>query len=321
MTVMGEVHYPLPILKEKNPLVELTRMYLNSQPTDAASIDEFDGGYVIMTRKSIMSVRFDSHIYFFKTFDNIQLQKILILYEKYLLVQFKDEKFFEIYDFLTGHLVMTQNFDVTIRNTLCTTNNEFLIEFNNNLSCTDVLVAFEKGEFQMISFDGRDLQINILYRILPSGIEFYDFCFEDNHDPLQNNNRILVTFLDGGVCIIENYEIHGEIFYLYPKIEDKNEPIPLKIQTFIRNGALLIDKSGNLVLMKTEDFHRSKIRTIPGNFQIARLCNDMIAAASFGTIYCYYIKNSVDNEMHSVYLYTKIVAHVDSLIHLVYSGN
>ena len=315
----GELHYP--ILNENSGEIELTRLHFNEKPSnDASFISEFDGGFILMTKNSIISVGFDSHIFFSKTFDGVQLEKISILYDKFLLVQFKNEKFFEIFDFRTGNIVSRQSFNSSIRFIICTTHDNLATQIYN-LYFANFLVVLEKGEFKMISLKGTEGNISILYSIPPSGIECVDCCFEDNERTCLNSKKVLATFLNGGICFLENYEKSEEIVCVLPKSENKTETNPLKIQTFIRTGALFIDKNGNLVLMMPEDFKMKRIRMIPGNFHVAYMTNDgTIAAASLSTIYCYYIKTATDNAMYSVYLYTKFVAHVDDIIQLIYDG-
>ena len=85
--------------------------------------------------------------------------------------------------------------------------------------------------------------------------------------------------------------------------------------------ALFLNIKGDLLYFFKDDLKNRIMRKIPGNFQIARLYNETIAAASFGTIYCYYIKESINTQSNSstVFLYTKFVAHADTLTNLYIS--
>jgi hypothetical protein len=94
----------------------------------------------------------------------------------------------------------------------------------------------------------------------------------------------------------------------------------LKIQQYSKDISLFLNKKGDLLFFLNYDLKIKKMRAIPGNFQIARASDDMIAAASFGTIYCYYIKKSLDiqSSSFSVFLYTKFIAHADTVVHLLF---
>ena len=169
--------------------IELMRLYFNEAPSEDI-INEFKGGYIIMTNNSVMSLRFDSHVFFLKKFDNLQLQNLLILYHKFMLVQFKNENYFEIYNVYTGDLIRKQEFKTKIKCILCKTNNDLIINVNER-EFTDLVVILEKSELHIISLKDLDLKISPLLTIQASGIEYYDCSLNNDEEEYCKSNKVL----------------------------------------------------------------------------------------------------------------------------------
>jgi hypothetical protein len=184
---IGRINYPI-------DNVELTRLYLNETPKEDI-INEFKGGYILMTNNTLTSLRFDSHVLFFKKFDNHILENILILYHKFMLVQFRNEKYFEIYDIYTGDLILKQEFRTKIKFILCKTINDYIVDLKE-VECTDLFVVLEKSELHLISLKNLDLQLSTLLTIPASGIECFDCFLNGNEDEFfTKNNKILCKYI------------------------------------------------------------------------------------------------------------------------------
>ena len=325
LKVLGENKYPSLIgFENQVEKVEMTRVYFNTSPDkNYESISEFDGGFLIIGQSVLMSLRFDNHIFFERKFSN-SLKNIFLLPKKYVLVQFNEQNYFEIYNILTGELVSTQTFQTKIKFILCSINNNFPVLINK-LRNSELLIVLEKGEFQKFSLVSADvLDIKRIYNIQPGGIECNDCCFlcSDDQDSAYESRFIAFTYVDGSICLLDDDGDDDKIRYLSPKIKDKSKIDPLKIIVFDNTYILLIGESGSLYFWKYKI--DKKIKTILGRFQFAKITNDgFLVASSFGNVYCYIIENKLTNneEMHQIYLYAKFAAHSDEITCLELSRN
>ena len=295
--------------------VEVTRAYFNDRPArDFETINEFDGGYLIMGQSVVMSLRFDNHVFFDKKFVNY-VQNILLLHHQYVLVQFRNQFYFEIYNIISGQLVLTQKFKAKIKFILCNTKNNSIPSIKNKES-SDLFIVLEKGEILKYILKGTDLLvINLVYNLAPGGIECYDCYFQTVEVYVVssiNINKIALSFVDGSVCILDDTDSLISFSYLLPKQNDKSFIDCLKINEFNETHIVLIGKSGNIYFWNLND--DSKVKVIPGRFQFARINEDILFASQFGNVFCYIIGNK-RGDNHQVYLYAKFAAHADEIVY------
>ena len=313
-SICGENEYPL----VNNEEIELTRVYFNVRPTIENKVSEFDGGYILMSKSTISSVKFDKKIYFTKTFSDVQLQDILLLYEKYVLVYFKNEKYFEIYNIFNGNFILKQVFEEKIKLILSQIENKFIISMRN-YSSSEICVILEKGQFQKFSINMDNLNIQLTFDLAPTGFECCHAAYENDGTDKSIDNVIL-TFIDGSICYINNTSIDAnKVTYLFRKNKTKKLD-PLTVKSFSSSGVLFISKNGNLYFCSVEELKTKQMRMIPGRFQNGKIYKKNLAASSFGSVYCYYIKEKLENDMHTVLLYAKFAAHVEDIIYLEFAG-
>ena len=335
LQTIGESKYP--IIYDKNikeiETVTVTRVFFittinNKNPN--IIIDEIDGGYIIMTKSTIMCIKFDTKVYFSKQFTDSELTTIFVIPDRYILAQFENRNYFEIYDLFTGEFVSKQSFDSTVKFLICSLNNTYTIDLSTK-TATEITIGLDKGELQKFILlnenPAEKLKFQLLYKIPPRGIDFFDLAFqvkENGGDTSTYNPRnFLATFEDGAICFI------GDELSEKKEISEKKVDIayitsektgPLKILSATNHNILLKDKRGNLYILDES----GAFRKISGQFQKAQIIQSgYLAASSFGTIHIFYLKLKSDliNKEHSLLEYAKFDAHFDNVVYLEFQGN
>ena len=74
-----------------------------------------DGVAVVFSDFSICSKNFDLTLNFVKVFDNAKINRVFIISPNHILVFFDEEKYFEVYNFYNGEMILNQNYDRVIK--------------------------------------------------------------------------------------------------------------------------------------------------------------------------------------------------------------
>lgn len=169
METIGNNKYPEIFgINKQLETVEKTRVYYNKRPQARDRIvEEFDGGYVIMTASTIMSIKFDTQVNFSKQFSASEIADIFVIPNKYLFVQFKNTKYCEIYNIFTGELVEKETFDSLVKFVICSFDNNYAVEMPTTKNA-EFVVALERGEIQKyVLVHEEKFKFQLLYRIPP----------------------------------------------------------------------------------------------------------------------------------------------------------
>jgi hypothetical protein len=329
---IGENKYPIIYGKNKEvETVTMTRVYLKASDKTEYILNEINGGYVIMTKSTIISIKFDTKIYFAKQFTDSELKTIFIIPDRYILVQFENRNYFELYNIFTGELVITQSFDSLIKFIICSLNNTYIVNLTTK-TATEIVIALEKGELQkyIIPFTktpAEKLSCQLLYRMPSSGIECYDLAFQvienGGDSSMYSRRRFLATFEDGAMLFVDDElsaknEVLSKTFKILYITTEK--PGPFSILTATNYNVLVKDKRENIYLFDNES---QKFRIIPGPFHHAKIIKTgYLTASFFGTVYVFYLKKTADleNKEHSVFEYAKFDAHYDNIDFMEFEG-
>ena len=323
---IGEQKYPV-ITNSSNQIesVKITRVFFVTVPRyDDEMLNDFDGGYIIMSQSTITSIKFDKSIYFTKKFSDAELINIFLLPDKYLLVQFLNKKYFDIYNIFTGETVVRKTLNSVIKRINCSINNEYIIKLMSIYGASELIVCLEKGEIQKFLFNTN---LELMYKIPPGGIECYDCAFKmvvknDGDLSCIDARFYIVTFDDGAILSIndkknEKNEYNWTATYLFPKT---TKPEQYRVSIYGLD-LLLISKSGNIYFLHNNK--EDKFRMIPGQFQFAQIARSgFLAASSFGNISVFYVKKLADVEenKHKLFSYVKFDAHYDDIVYFEYQG-
>lgn len=336
MKSLGDIKFPL-IKSTDKYLKALVYLKQNTDyQDDELRISNFDGGYVLMTTTTIFSLRFDGQELFVKEFDKLILKNMFIVPTKYLIIQYENQKYFDVYNLFTGKLITSEKFDKKIDLIECSIRNDAIIYFDEYKPDQNLLVAFEKGEILKLNISDDNIEgvlyklFKINYKIPESGIDVHSMGFFIKKDKFSNKNKYVVTFCDGGFCLIDDFDFencneliksHLLVKYARPIPKEKNgdEIELLKLLCFTEESILFKTKKG---LYMWKDFDETVLRFIPGNYNLAKYeKGTMIVAASKGTVFIFQLGNLVNGKKeHQVYENLQFDAHYDDINFLEYSG-
>ena len=314
----GEIVYP------DNILVEETRAYFNHKPEMVTSFNLIDGGYVLRSQDTVMSYKFDQTLIFSKKFSN--LKNIFLVPKKFLVLQFEDETYFEIYNVLTGEKLIRESFKTKIKLMACNVRFDRIIEMNlKNDQEFSLVVVLEKSEIHRFKIGNEKSILTFVFKLPPAGIECHALSFSSQEDSMcfDDPNYFVLAFEDGGFCCFmdEDYESDESVdaIYFKPNPIIKNKIDLLKIQAVNESGLLFITSNGDVYVMNRSD---SMIRMIPGQYQItSTVTSNYLALSSYGSVDCFYLPKTTNNDKsHKALKYLKFDAHYDDLTYLENTG-
>ena len=260
-------------------------------------ITSFSGGYVLMTDTRIHSLNFNSETIFKKDFANVTLKKIFLVPKKFLIVQFENQSYFEIYDYNTGELLDTKRFDKNVKFILSTIRDDHAFNYTG-FEGAYLMVVLENSSIHKFIFNESSL--NLQYVIPSSGIEVHSCNIYIPEEILKSQQVYTLTYEDGGYCVIQdktskytdaNFEFKGSMNYFRPKQKGKCEP--LKLIFFTNYGMTFVNKSGHIYFMFK---HEENLRVIPGEFDTAKLTSDNnVVAISKGNLAFFHVSEKIDS--------------------------
>lgn len=75
-----------------------------------------NGGCILFSRSEILSLAFNSKVYFTKSFGSDEtVTSVGLISASHVMVGFESRRYFDIYDIFTGQLAMRKEFDGVIR--------------------------------------------------------------------------------------------------------------------------------------------------------------------------------------------------------------
>ncbi len=225
---MGEIQ--LPKLNDSDIYKQMLVHFIEKPDNSCKSLNLINGLVVVSSDYNLHSINFDSSLNFSKIFENVKIKKIMQISQNHVLVCFEDAKYFEVYNFYNGDMVLIQNFDFKIKFMEIDIKLDaiYLPEYFNN--AIKLVVVYENSEINYFKIenkieknDKRNNAVAILcnYTFKSPGIDCVSCVYkEDAWD--SKHSVFCFSFRDGSFIFdYSNEKIVLEAFK--PNIKESNK--------------------------------------------------------------------------------------------------
>jgi hypothetical protein len=193
------------------------------------SLYEFKGGVLAMNEDVLYSIKFNKEIKFCKSFGDTKMANVFVLNPHHVLIQFKNQNYFEIYDLLDGKLTIRKHFDSEVKFILTNSRDDFM----HNMSTTKhsvIIAILNMSEIQSFKFVfEREEKLLFRYRIRPVGLQCHSCAASTVGDDrkvdlygltLENGGMLIINKSSNGANSVAYYKVNFidpiyEIFHFY----------------------------------------------------------------------------------------------------------
>jgi len=292
-----------------------------------SSLKNIIGGFLVSNTKELISYNFDSQIYFRKQFDNSTIECLYLLSSNHVLVYFKDENFFEIYNIFTSELVLRKDFSSKIVSLSCNHPTKIILCLDM-LKNTSIVLGLESQEIYLFQFksslkdnnlsftekNSNEIKLEEIRHVKPTGIPISSISFLEDS---KTDQEICVTFFDDGSMLYINYnpdskfepEENLSMLLIKPKnnLEDRKH-IYYKFVDYNKDSILLLGSNHHLYVLLPE-FANKKMIEIKGKFDGgAVLDTDKVAGFSKGNMLLFKVlKIETKNEIGKTFTKFKVI--------------
>jgi hypothetical protein len=295
-----------------------------------------NGAAVVISDHLIYSINFDSTVNFMKTFDNVTINKIYKISSNHILVFFENSKYFEIYNFHTGEILLSKTFALEIK--FIETN---LSNGQNFDTPVKLLIVLKNSEIQILDITGvletenrklNNLNVDLISTLPSPGIDCVACAKAEksvNYSSSVKFSSFFLSFKDGSLLIfgsdsLENKTLTG--ICLKPILEEYNQngiQLSLKLLHSIENRILLIDENQFIYFMEENENNLYYLSKIGGYYTNGYfLAKNIVCGINNGLVDIFQLSNGGKDgkEFKSIFL-MQIDAHFMDITHLYYKGD
>ncbi len=267
-------------------------------------LKNISGGFLVSNTKELISYGFNSQIYFHKKFDNSIIESLHFLSSNHVLVHFKDESYFEIYNIFTSEFVR-QDFPSKIVSISCNHPTKIILCLDK-LENTVIVVALLSQDIHLYQFkstsevdclnfkhkESNEFKLEQVRHLKPTGIPIRSVSFLQ-----ESNEEYVVIFLDDGSFLFVKYflnpqfEINENLMIMLVKFKnfsDGDKNIYYKLVDYRDKTILVLGSNNQLYVLLSVAFGEKKMIEINGKFDGgAILDDDKFAGFSKGNIYLF----------------------------------
>ena len=263
----------LPKLNETDIYKQMIIYLLEKPSTDIKRLNLINGTVIVTSESHLHSINFDSSYNFSKIFENVKIKKAMQISQNHILVCFEETKYFEVYNFYTGEMVSTQNFDFKIKfMQIDLSLDEISLpkNFDNSLQLVLVLENSAihylaiKNTIKANDKKGNELTIENMYSFKSPGIEC--ISFEYKHNRFNVSSIFCFSFKDGSI-ILNSLDLNRNknsnfiLEAVKPNLKDNNQngiQIQMTLSDYFQNdshntGLLFIGGNGFIYVYIIED--------------------------------------------------------------------
>ena len=295
---LGEIE--LPKLNEPDYFKQMI-VYFEKIPDD--NVKQFKlikGRVIVISSNCLFSINFDSNEIFIKMFEHTKIKSISQISQRHVLVVFDQEKYFEIYDFYTGELVLIQKFDLIIKCAPCdnssVTNEEHINGRNVYFSDLKICIVLENSEIKILSLnkDEREIKISEMITIQSPGIECIDACYSKSSD-----QNAYFSFNDGSLLISNEY--FESFVFVKPKLKEPKSNLTVRYLNTGNKGLILLLGNDQFIYF-CDSNHIIKLAD-QKKYSDAIFCEDFtVGCVSKGVIDIYRIHKDEINAYQGVFM-------------------
>ena len=197
-----------------------------------------NGVTIVISDRSLYSINLDSTTNFTKLFENLIIKKIFQITTSHILVCFENSNFFEIYNFYTGEMIISKNFEKKIK--FVETNTQVdKVYLVNNFTDICISVVQQNSEISIFSVvqlskdkKSNEVRLDLLEKIQPTGIECVncEALYEKDDYNHEIKPQFCYSLKDGSLMfmVVESRvfsdEVRGLSFlFMKPDIEEHNK--------------------------------------------------------------------------------------------------
>ncbi len=215
-----------------------------------------NGVAIVISDKLLYSINLDSSVNFSKEFFNDRLiKKIFQITKNHILTAFENSKFFEIYNFYTGEMVMEKGFEKKIKFIETDTQTDIVYESNrfNSTSKKYITVVLQNSEIHFFKIhlnegdkNFNDIKLDLITQTKPAGIECVacdNMLSKDEFYKDKNSGLFCLSFKDGSLLLTGLEQ--GPLKFLKPKLNKVNpnaQNIHLKLVDYCEYSYLFLGK-------------------------------------------------------------------------------
>ncbi|CAF0801193.1 unnamed protein product [Brachionus calyciflorus] len=254
--------------------------------SDELQLNDFPGGLTLFYTNHIVLLNFDSTIKSQKEFEKT-ISSVYQLSKDYVIVIFKNENFFEIYNLDNFNLVEVVKFQSKILLSATSVNQTKIIDLSN-LKCVYLMISFDTNETEIFNICIKDdrIELNKELNVPSCGLKINSLKIIP-----ENKSMSMISYenLSFTLCQMENKQIS----YINWK---ENKHISLKMLDASSSSILLLGSNGILYIVTFESF---KCFEINGKFTNGCfMSDDKIIAVEGGALSIFKFKIELDKHRY-----------------------
>jgi hypothetical protein len=332
VTGIGELE--LPRLNEPEHYKQMLVYFAVDIEDRGINLKLINGAVVVISDHFIYSVNCDSTVNFTKTFDNATINKTYQISTNHILVFFENTKYFEVYNFHTGEMILSRTFEIAIK----------FIETNlivdkiykkDSFLKVRIMIILQNSEIHIFDVTGEldtndrklnGLKLDIIIALKSPGIDCIacaNTAQKDDDKSFIDDSYFILSFKDGSILNVDIiYPSIGEKtvtgIYLKPKL---NQSYKFLDAAFSR--LLLLGENQFIYFMDASNKEMTRLSKIAGVYNDGRVIKEnMVCGVSKGLIDFYQlsIEKKGDGDFKCIYL-MQIDAHFMDLTKVFCKGN